>query len=66
MPGSNGCSRSLIIDACMRHRLGRRSEQLDAEQFALALEDIEGALAQWRVAVSVLRVSGGVFSAVQP
>lgn len=35
-----------IIDALQRHRFGRRSEQLDPEQFELALEDIETALAE--------------------
>lgn len=35
-----------IIDAFRRHRFGRRSEQLDADQFELALEDIETALAE--------------------
>lgn len=35
-----------IIDAFMRHRFGRRSEQLDPDQFELALEDMETALAE--------------------
>jgi transposase len=35
-----------IIDALQRHRFGRRSEQLDPDQFELALEDIEAALAE--------------------
>ena len=35
-----------IIDALQRHRFGRRSEQLDADQFELALEEVETALAQ--------------------
>jgi transposase len=35
-----------IIDALQRHRFGRRSEQLDPDQFELALEDIETALAE--------------------
>ena len=35
-----------IIDAFMRHRFGRKSEQLDPDQFELALEDIETALAE--------------------
>lgn len=34
-----------IIDAFMRHRFGRRSEQLDPDQFQLGLEDVETALA---------------------
>lgn len=39
-----------IIDAFMRHRFGRRSEQLDSDQFELGLEDIETALGQARAA----------------
>lgn len=35
-----------IIDALQRHRFGRRSEQLDPDQFELALEDVETALAE--------------------
>ena len=35
-----------IIDALQRHRFGRRSEQLDPDQFELALEEVEAALAQ--------------------
>ena len=34
-----------IIDALQRHRFGRRSEQLDPDQFELALEEVETALA---------------------
>ena len=34
-----------IIEAFQRHRFGRRSEQLDADQLQLGLEDIETALA---------------------
>lgn len=34
-----------IIEAFQRHQFGRRSEQLDADQFNLGLEDIETALA---------------------
>ena len=34
-----------IIDAFMRHRFGRRSEQLDPDQLQLGLEDVETALA---------------------
>lgn len=34
-----------IIEALQRHQFGRRSEQLDADQFNLGLEDIETALA---------------------
>ena len=33
-----------IIEAFQRHRFGRRSEQLDADQLQLFLEDIETAL----------------------
>jgi len=33
-----------IIDAFMRHRFGRKSEQLDPDQLQLGLEDIETAL----------------------
>ena len=39
-----------IIDAFMRHRFGRRSEQLDADQLQLGLEDVEIALGQARAA----------------
>ncbi|HEX7953085.1 MAG TPA: IS66 family transposase zinc-finger binding domain-containing protein, partial [Burkholderiales bacterium] len=39
-----------IIDAFMRHRFGRRSEQLDADQLQLGLEDVEVALGQARAA----------------
>lgn len=39
-----------IIDAFMRHRFGRRSEQLDAGQLELALEDTEAALAEAKAA----------------
>ena len=35
-----------IINALQRHRFGRRSEQLDPDQFELALEEVEAALAQ--------------------
>ena len=35
-----------IIEACQRHRFGRRSEQLDPDQLQLGLEDAETALAQ--------------------
>jgi len=34
-----------IIVALQRHRFGRRSEQLDPDQFALALEDLEQSIA---------------------
>lgn len=40
-----------IIEAFQRHRFGRRSEQLDDEQFNLALEDIEIALARAEIAI---------------
>jgi transposase len=35
-----------IIAALQRHRFGRRSEQLDPDQFELALEEVETALAE--------------------
>src|ERR1700712_1198443 len=35
-----------IIEALQRHRFGRRSEQLDPDQFELCLEEVEAALAQ--------------------
>ncbi|MCP1472355.1 transposase [Sphingobium sp. OAS761] len=35
-----------IIDALQRHCFGRRSEQLDPDQFELALEEVETALAE--------------------
>ncbi len=39
-----------IIKAFMRHRFGRRSEQLDADQLQLGLEDVEIALGHARAA----------------
>src|SRR3546814_9355362 len=39
-----------IIQAFMRHRFGRRSEQLDADQLPLGLEDVEAALGPARAA----------------
>jgi len=39
-----------IIDGLMRHRFGRKSEQLDADQFELALEEVEAALSQAELA----------------
>ena len=39
-----------IIDAFMRHRFGRKSEQLDPDQLQLGLEDIETALGAARAA----------------
>ena len=44
-----------IIEALQRHRFGRRSEQLDADQFDLGLEDIEVALAEVEAAVDSTR-----------
>ena len=35
-----------IIEALQRHRFGRRSEQLDADQLELCLEEVETALAE--------------------
>ncbi|MDH2153595.1 IS66 family transposase, partial [Sphingobium yanoikuyae] len=35
-----------IIEALQRHRFGRRSEQFDPDQFELALEEVETALAE--------------------
>ena len=35
-----------IIEALQRHRFGRRSEQLDPDQFELALEEVETALTE--------------------
>ncbi|GAO55723.1 IS66 family transposase [Novosphingobium sp. MD-1] len=40
-----------IIEALQRHRFGRRSEQLDPDQFELALEEVETALAEAQHAV---------------
>jgi transposase len=40
-----------IIDALQRHRFGRRSEQLDADQLELCLEEVETALAQAEAAI---------------
>uniref|UniRef100_UPI00053BDD67 IS66 family transposase n=1 Tax=Sphingomonas sp. 37zxx TaxID=1550073 RepID=UPI00053BDD67 len=42
-----------IIDAFMRHRFGRKSEQLDPEQLQLGLEDVETALGAARAAGTV-------------
>lgn len=39
-----------ILEAFQRHRFGRRSEQLDADQLQLGLEDVETALAHAEVA----------------
>jgi transposase len=39
-----------IIDAFIRHRFGRKSEQLDPDQLQLGLEDIETALGAARAA----------------
>lgn len=39
-----------VIDAFMRHRFGRKSEQLDPDQLQLGLEDIETALGAARAA----------------
>lgn len=39
-----------IIDAFMRHRFGRKSEQLDPDQLQLGLEDVETALGEARAA----------------
>jgi transposase len=39
-----------ILDAFLRHRFGRKSEQLDPEQLQLGLEDIETALGVARAA----------------
>ena len=39
-----------IIDAFMRHRFGRKSEQLDLDQLQLGVEDIETALGVARAA----------------
>ena len=39
-----------IIEAFMRHRFGRKSEQLDPDQLQLGLEDVETALGQARAA----------------
>ncbi|SES23000.1 zinc-finger binding domain of transposase IS66 [Sphingobium sp. YR768] len=43
-----------IIDAFMRHRFGRRSEHLDADQLQLGLEDVEIALGHARAAREAL------------
>ncbi|KPF81050.1 IS66 family transposase [Novosphingobium sp. AAP93] len=49
-----------IIDAFMRHRFGRKSEQLDPDQLELCLEDIEIALGQARAARdAVITKAGG-------
>jgi transposase len=39
-----------ILDAFLRHRFGRKSEQLDPDQLQLGLEDIETALGVARAA----------------
>ena len=46
-----------IIDAFLRHRFGRKSEQLDPNQLQLGLEDIETALGAARAAREAGRVS---------
>ena len=45
-----------IIDAFLRHRFGRKSEQLDPDQLQLGLEDIETALGAARAAREAGRV----------
>src|SRR3546814_6618100 len=56
-----------IIQAFMRHRFGRRSEQLDADQLQLGLEDVEAALGHARSEEhtselqSLMRISYAVF-----
>ena len=44
MPQSATRLRAIIL-ALQRHRFGRRSEQLDPDQLALGLEDLEQSLA---------------------
>jgi transposase len=44
-----------IIEALQRHRFGRRSEQLDADQLDLGLEDIEVALTEVEAALDSTR-----------
>lgn len=38
-----------IIDGLQRHRFGRRSEQLDPDQFELALEEVETVSSEPRI-----------------
>lgn len=48
-----------IIDAFMRHRFGRKSEQLDPDQLEFSLEDVETALGQTRAAREAAIVKAG-------
>ena len=48
-----------IIDAFMRHRFGRKSEQLDPDQLQLGLEDVETALGQARAAREAVTAKAG-------
>lgn len=48
-----------IIDAFMRHRFGRKSEQLDPDQLEFVLEDVETALGQARAAREAAIVKAG-------
>jgi transposase len=48
-----------IIDAFMRHRFGRKSEQLDPGQLELCLEDIETALGKARAASEAVVTQAG-------
>lgn len=48
-----------IIDAFMRHRFGRKSEQLDPDQLEFGLEDVETALGQARAAREAAIVKAG-------
>ena len=44
-----------IIEAFQRHRFGHKSEQLDPDQFELALEDIETALERFPIMLDHIR-----------
>ena len=48
-----------IIEAFMRHRFGRKSEQLDPDQLQLGLEDVETALGQARAAREAVTAKAG-------
>lgn len=57
-----------IIDAFMRHRFGRKSEQLDPDQWQLGLEDVEAALGAARAGreAAIARAMGATSKGERP
>jgi transposase len=56
----------LLIQRLTRHQFGRRSEQLDADQFQLGLEDIEQTIAENEAAQDAPRHQGRQRRVVRP